>query len=61
MHAGVYVGNRREETVQKRAWWEDHITMGFKEIGWKSVDWIHLAQFRGWGHSCEHCKVLLAS
>jgi hypothetical protein len=39
----------------------NNITIGFKEIGWESVDWIHLAQFRGHGHSCEHYKVLSAS
>jgi hypothetical protein len=26
---------------------EDNINMGFKEIGWKVVDWIYLAQERG--------------
>ena len=50
-----------KKLFRRSAWWEDHITIGFKEIGWESVDWIHLAQFRGQGHSCEHCKVLLAS
>jgi hypothetical protein len=24
--------------------WEDNIKMGLKEIGWKGVDWIYLAQ-----------------
>jgi hypothetical protein len=30
--------------------WEDNIGMNLKEIGWESVDWIHLAQDRdhGW-------------
>ena len=26
--------------------WEDNIKMDTKEIGWDSVDWIHLAQDR---------------
>jgi hypothetical protein len=26
--------------------WEDDIRMDLKEIGWGSVDWIHLAQDR---------------
>jgi hypothetical protein len=50
-----------KKPFRRPAWWEDHITMGFKEIGWESVDWIHLAQFKGQGHSCEDWKVLLAS
>jgi hypothetical protein len=24
--------------------WEDNIRMDLREIGWKVVDWIHLAQ-----------------
>jgi hypothetical protein len=24
--------------------WEDNIRMALTEIGWKGVDWIHLAQ-----------------
>jgi hypothetical protein len=23
--------------------WEDNIRMGLREVGWESVDWIHLA------------------
>jgi hypothetical protein len=26
--------------------WEDNIRMDLREIGWKCVDWIHLAQGR---------------
>jgi hypothetical protein len=26
--------------------WEDNILMEFLEVGWESVDWIHLAQYR---------------
>jgi hypothetical protein len=26
--------------------WEDNIRMDLMEIGWKGVDWIHLAQDR---------------
>jgi hypothetical protein len=27
-----------------RCRWEDNIRMHLREIGWKSVDWMHLAQ-----------------
>jgi len=26
--------------------WEDNIRMGLREIGWGSVNWMHLAQVR---------------
>jgi hypothetical protein len=26
--------------------WEDGIRMNLREIGWRSVDWIQLAQYR---------------
>jgi len=26
--------------------WEDNIIMDLREIGWETVDWIHLAQDR---------------
>jgi hypothetical protein len=26
--------------------WKDNITVGLKEIGWETVDWINLAQDR---------------
>jgi hypothetical protein len=29
--------------------WEDKIRMDLKEIGWKGVDWLHLAQDRDQG------------
>jgi hypothetical protein len=36
--------------VRPRRRWEDNIRMGFREIGWESVDWINLAQGRDhWG------------
>jgi hypothetical protein len=28
--------------------WEDGIRMDLREIGWRSVDWIQLAQDRDW-------------
>jgi hypothetical protein len=28
--------------------WEDGIRMDLREIGWGSVEWIQLAQDRGW-------------
>jgi hypothetical protein len=27
--------------------WEDNIKVDLKEIGWKGVDWMHLAEDRG--------------
>jgi hypothetical protein len=38
---------------QPRGKWEDNIKMGPKEVGWKSLDWIHLAQDR------DHWRVLV--
>jgi hypothetical protein len=26
--------------------WEDNIKIDFREMGWKGVDWVHLAQDR---------------
>jgi hypothetical protein len=31
--------------------WEDNIRMDCGEIGWKDVDWIHLAQDRDQWHT----------
>jgi hypothetical protein len=31
---------------RSRCRWEDNIRMYLREIGWKSVDWIHVAQDR---------------
>jgi hypothetical protein len=27
--------------------WEDNIRLDLREVGWESVDWMHLAQDRG--------------
>jgi hypothetical protein len=32
--------------ARSRRTWEGNIRMDFREIGWESVDWIHLAQDR---------------
>jgi hypothetical protein len=32
--------------VRGRHRWEDNIKMDLREIGWKGVDWIHLAEER---------------
>jgi ribosome biogenesis protein Nip4 len=37
-------GKRPLERPRHR--WEDGIRMDLREIGWGSVDWIHLAQYR---------------
>jgi len=45
----------REETIRRprRRW--DNMRIDIWEIGWKGVDWIHLAQDRNqWVCSCEH-------
>jgi hypothetical protein len=31
---------------RNRRRWEDNIRMDLREIGWESVDWMHLAQDR---------------
>jgi hypothetical protein len=28
--------------------WDDGIRMALREIGWRSVEWNHLAQYRDW-------------
>jgi hypothetical protein len=33
---------------RSRRTWEDNIRMDLREIGWEVVDWIHLAQDRGY-------------
>jgi hypothetical protein len=37
----------REGPVRSsRSRWEDNMRMDLREIGWKGVDWVHLAQER---------------
>jgi hypothetical protein len=31
---------------RRRRKWKDNIKVDLKEIGWKAVDWIHIAQDR---------------
>jgi len=40
------------EFGRPRRKWEDNIKIDPKEIGWKGVGWIHLAQdrYKWWGH-----------
>jgi len=44
----IFVGNpeglRPRGRLRRR--WEDNIRMNLTEIGWESVDWIHMAQDR---------------
>jgi hypothetical protein len=40
------VGNLKRPLGSSRRKWEDIITTNLREIGWKGVDWIHLAQDR---------------
>jgi len=35
----------------------DNIKIGFGEVGWENVDWIHLAQKGQVMDSCEHGNV----
>jgi hypothetical protein len=37
-------GKRQQERPKRR--WKDSIRMDVREIGWKDVDWTHLAQDR---------------
>jgi hypothetical protein len=38
---------RREETTGRPKYrWEDNIRMDIKEIWWKGLNWMHLAQDR---------------
>jgi hypothetical protein len=39
---------RKETTGRPRHRWEDGIRMDLREIGWGSVEWIHLAHDRDW-------------
>jgi hypothetical protein len=39
---GKSEGKRPLERSRRR--WEDNIRTDLREIGWESVDWIHLAQ-----------------
>jgi hypothetical protein len=44
----ILVGNLEGKRSLGRSMrrWEDNIKMDLREIGWKGVDWIHLAQDR---------------
>jgi hypothetical protein len=35
------------DIISPRRGWEDNIRMDLRELGWESVDWIHLAQDTG--------------
>jgi hypothetical protein len=43
---GILVGQyeRKRPLRRPRRRWEDNIRLGLREIAWKGVDWIHLAQ-----------------
>jgi hypothetical protein len=42
----VLVGKPKGKRPRYR--WKDGIRMDLREIGWESVEWIQLAQDRGW-------------
>jgi hypothetical protein len=48
MLQGILVGKFewKRPRGRPRHRWQDNIRMNLKEIGWKRVDWIHLAQDR---------------
>jgi hypothetical protein len=39
---------RKRSNVLPSRRWEDNIRIVFREVGWEGVDWMHLAQDRGW-------------
>jgi hypothetical protein len=39
--------------------WEDNIGMELREIGWKGVDWMHLAQDRDQWQTFENAVMKL--
>jgi hypothetical protein len=44
---------RKRPLGRPRRWWEDNIKMDLREIGWRGMDWIDLAQNR------EQCRALV--
>jgi hypothetical protein len=40
------VGNLKRPLAKSRCRWEDNVSMGLREAGWESVDWMHLAQVK---------------
>ena len=48
MHTGFRWGSLREGETLGRPWrrWENGIKMDVREVGWKCMDWIDLAQDR---------------
>jgi hypothetical protein len=47
----VKVGKRegKKPPRRTRCRWEDNIRMDLREIRWEVVDWMHVAQDRGYG------------
>jgi hypothetical protein len=39
---------RKRLSERPRRRWEDDIKIYRKEMGWKGINWIHLAQDTGW-------------
>jgi hypothetical protein len=39
-----------------RCIWEDNVTMDLREVGWESVDWIHLGQDGSAAGTFRLCK-----
>jgi hypothetical protein len=44
----IFIGKpeRKRPRGRPRRRWEDNIRMNLKEIAWRDVDWMHLAQVR---------------
>jgi hypothetical protein len=50
---------RKETVLGPRHRWEDGIRLHLREIGWKGVEWIQLAQDRDWLRAVVNTKMNL--
>jgi hypothetical protein len=49
LHMGYGAKARRKESMGRPGRkWKDNIKKDLREIGWGGMDWINLAQDRGW-------------
>jgi hypothetical protein len=57
----VLVGKPKEKRPlgRPRRRWEDGIRMDVREIGWRSVEWIQLAQDRDWWRAVGNAVINL--
>ena len=45
----------RRSLGRPRRTWEGNIEMDLQEVGWRVIDWIHLAQDRDRWQGCGEC------